>query len=279
MNAGHIPALPRPPGWLAAVFTMELRKILSYRADFWVRFLGSLAAQFGVAWFLWRAIYTMRGTETVGLFSFKGMMLYYILAPLTIGIVRGGEMGNISIEIYEGSLNRYLLYPVSFFRYKLSASLAHAFIAALQLALVMACFAWWVGIPPEFAPSPAAIGRGAITMLVATYLHFAMMSAVELTAFWADNVWSLSVILRFLTGLLGGAMIPLSLFPEWSHSLLYSLPFAYFAAFPVRVFLGLESAAAWQAGTAIMGIWGVVLTLIYAAVWERGKYRYTGVGI
>lgn len=271
---------PRGHGWwMTSVFTMELRKILSYRADFWVQFIGSLAAQFGVAWFLWKAIYTARTTDTVDLYSFKGMMLYYILAPLTMRIVRGGEMGHISEEIYEGTLNRYLLYPVSFFRYKLAANLAHSLVYALQFAIVLSCVAAWIGMPVEFAPSPASIARGIVTIMVASYLHFVMMSTVELTAFWADNVWSLNVILRFLTGLLGGAMIPLSLFPAWAMGVLYSLPFAYFVSFPVLTLLGLESGYAWTAGAAIMAIWAILLTLAYVAVWDRGKHRYTGVGI
>lgn len=253
--------------------------MLSYRMDFWAQFLGSLLAQFGVAWFLWKSIYASRHVDHVETFSFAGMMLYYIAAPLTAKTVQSSEIGDICEDIYSGGLNRYLVYPVSFFRYKLAASSASSFVFALQFALVLAAFALTVGIPAEFRITPLSLVAGAVSIALAAYVYFVMIATIELAAFWADNVWSLVVIVRFLTGLLGGAMLPLSLFPEWAQSTLYRLPFAYFIAFPVETILGIPSGLNWGLGMLVLTAWGVVMTLIYRAVWERGKHHYTGVGI
>ncbi|MCE9614706.1 MAG: ABC-2 family transporter protein [Lentisphaerae bacterium] len=258
---------------------MEIRKVLSYRMDFWSQFLGSLLAQFGVAWFLWQAIYTTRGVDHVGAFSFTGMMLYYLAAPLAARMVQGGEMGDISEEIYNGTLTRYLVYPVSFFRYKLAAATAYVCIFAAQFALVMTLFAFTIGIPSEFSLSPASVAGGLACLLVAAYLNFVLVATLELIAFWADNVWSLVVIMRFLTSLLGGAMLPLALFPDWAHALLYRMPFAYLIAFPVETLLGLTSPARWVSGMLVVTAWAVVCTLLYRLVWERGQHQYSGVGI
>ncbi len=268
----------RPP-WAVAVFSMELRRILTYRMDFWIQFVGSLLAQFGVAWFLWKAIYTHGDLNHVGPFSFSGMMLYYLAAPLVGKIIQSSEIGHMSEDIYSGTLNRYLLYPVSFFRYKLAAGMAQSAVFALQFMLVLAVVAAVAGVPEEFHLSAGGMLGAALAILLGGYLHFVMISAIELSAFWADNVWSLVVITRFLTGLLGGAMIPLALFPDWAVRSLHLLPFPYFVSFPVETLFGMQSPARWAAGMITMALWAVGGTLLYRALWRSGQLQYTGVGI
>lgn len=268
----------RPP-WAVAVFSMELRRILTYRMDFWIQFLGSLMAQFGVAWFLWKAIYAHGALDRVGPFSFGGMMLYYLAAPLVGKIIQSSEIGHISEDIYSGTLNRYLIYPVSFFRYKLAAGSAQSVVFALQFVLVLAVVAAVVGVPAEFHLSAAGTLAAGLAILLGAYLHFVMISTIELSAFWADNVWSLVVITRFLTGLLGGAMIPLALFPDWAVRSLHLTPFPYFVSFPIETLFGLISPARWAAGMVTMALWAAGGTLLYRALWRRGQLQYTGVGI
>ncbi len=265
--------------WLWAVYTMEVRKILSYRADFWIQFLGSVAAQLGVAYFLWKAIFDFRDVKQIQEFTFAGMMLYYLVAPLIGKAVQGAEMGTISQEIYEGSLNRYLVYPVSFFKYKLSSHASYMTIFLLQFAVAMLLFAFLIGVPRGFSVSLFSIIGSITAIILASYVYFVTIAGIEMVAFWADNVWSLVVVVRFATGLLGGAMIPLSLFPDWAHTTLQLLPFSYFISFPVRTFLGLNSVGAWMLGMAILSVWAVITTFLTSLVWTRGKYHYTGVGI
>ncbi len=265
--------------FLFSVFTMELRRILSYRVDFWIQFLGSIAAQLGVAYFLWRAIFDQRDIERIGEFSFPGLMLYYLLAPLIGRTIRGAEMGSISEEIYEGTLTRYLIYPVSFFRYKFASHLAYTSLFLAQAGAAMLLFGIFFGFPDDFVFSPTSLFVAIVSCVLATYLYFALIASIESVAFWADNVWSLVVIVRFATGLFGGAMIPLSLFPSWAQELLVFMPFAYFISFPVRTVLGLNAPEAWIRGLLVLIGWSCAATLVLGVVWNRGKYRYTGVGI
>jgi ABC-2 type transport system permease protein len=266
-------------GWVMSALTLELRKILSYRADFWLLFIGGLVAQFGVAWFLWASIFQQQQLERVGDFSFPALMLYYLAAPLMLRIVQGYEMGSVSGEIYEGALNRYLIYAGSYFRFKLTTSAAHSLVFVTQFILIMLTCILFFGLPEPFHISTTSVLQCICVALCAAYLHFVMAAAIELTAFWADNVWSLVVMMRFATGLLGGAMIPLSLFPEWAQGTMFLLPFAYFVAFPLRCLLGLETSASWMNGMTVVLFWSVIMTMVYAYVWGRGRYRYTGVGI
>lgn len=264
--------------WLVQVFSLELRKVLSYRVDFWVKFLGNLLTEVGVAYFLWRSVYSFTGAESIGGYRFSEMMFYYVMVPLVARAVSGPEMSFISREIYEGTLNRYLVYPISFFGYKYAAHLASAVIFLLQLVAVTGAAALVFEIGAERAGLwPMLSGMGAI--LAATLLYFAIASAFELVAFWADNTWSLLVMLKFVIGILGGGLLPLSLFPGWARALLEGLPFQYLYSFPIRCFMGEVSPASWLYGMGLIVVWAGVFAGIDRVIWRRGSLRYTGVGI
>jgi ABC-2 type transport system permease protein len=265
--------------WLVQVFSLEVRKILAYRVDFWTMFLGSLAAQFAIAWFLWSSIFSRTGAERMGEYTFGSMMLYYFLVPLISRAVQGNEMSGIAEEIYQGTLTRYLLYPLSFFGYKLTTHLAQASLFFLQSVLVLSLYSFFFAGPqsPELSLSGVVMALGALGGSL--FLYFCMDAMVELLAFWADNVWSLVVILRFATGLLGGGLLPLSLFPEGLRDSLYLLPFAYFVNFPIRCLMGAVAWQEWVRGMGVIGLWAVALFFGYRIVWLRGRYQYTGVGI
>jgi len=121
------------------------------------------------------------------------------------------------------------------------------------------------------------MGIGAI--VVANLLNFLITFPIQLIAFWADNVWSLMVMHRFASALLGGMLAPLAFFPESAQRALEALPFRYLFAFPVETLLGRVSPAEWAAGMAIAMGWCGVMAMIGRAVWRRGTLQYTGVGI
>src|SRR3989338_1936165 len=116
-------------------YALEIKKILSYRAEFWIGFLGNVLSQFGVAFFLWKAVFAARGTDTMLGYTFGGLMLYYLLVPLTERVVHGLEMGFMSGEIYEGGLSKYLVYPLSYFQIKYISHPARSTVFLLQLFL------------------------------------------------------------------------------------------------------------------------------------------------
>ena len=105
-------------GMIGTLFSMELRRVLAYRFDFWVQFVGTVVIQMTVAWFLWSAVFEAAGNRSVAGYNFDQIMFYYLLVPLIDRVNRGFDNFQLSREIYDGSLTRYLLYTVSFFWYK-----------------------------------------------------------------------------------------------------------------------------------------------------------------
>ncbi len=266
-------------GWALQLFGQELRKNFSYRADFFLNFFGTIGAQLVVAYFLWGAVFAARGASTLGGFGFSALMLYYVMVPLVDRMVRGEEMNFLSYEIYDGTLTRYLIYPVSLFAYKYVAHLAHGFLFTLQFLLALGVFFALFGMPPTREVTLASLAAGALATLAAGLLYFFMAIGLEMIAFWADNVWSILLILRFSIHFLGGGLIPLSFFPDWYRDVAVYLPFTYLIGFPVRCFLGEVGPGELAAGLGVICAWMLVFYTLAKLIWKRGILRYTGVGM
>ena len=151
--------------------------------------------------------------------------------------------------------------------------------AFIQVVLFGAWVPFVLGIPEgiRITPATAAMCLGALA--VANAVHFMSCLPFQLVAFWADNCWSLLVAHRIIASLLGGLLLPLSLFPAWSQSALAALPFKYMFAVPVDVLLGRVSPAEYVVGIAVAIAWCGIFAGISAAVWRRGTLQYTGVGM
>lgn len=265
--------------WIPQAWSLEVRQLLSYRADFWIDFAGSLVVQVVLAYFLWRAIFDFRGVEVIAGFTFESMMLYYVLVPLIEKITRGQEMGFLSREIYDGTLNRYLIYPVNLFAYKLVQHGAIATLALLQLIVVLAVGKLALGQPAGIELTLGNAVAGLAAAMLVGVLYFLLAGCLEMVAFWADNMWSLLIMLRFGIRLLGGGMIPLALFPAWSQPILDKLPFGYLLSFPVRTLMGQVGPAEYAGGLLVLLTWIAVFAAVTALIWRRGTLQYSGVGI
>jgi ABC-2 type transport system permease protein len=260
--------------------SVEARTRLSYRVDFWIDAAVGFLANFGLMYFLWAAMFRESGETRIGGYDFNGILFYYVAVILFGKIVRGPELqGAVSTDIYEGGLNRYLVFPTRYFAFKYAQNLGTLVAPFVQLVLFGVWFVLFLDTPSTGGITPLTVLMGLVSVLAANLLYFVMRFPLQCVAFWTDNVWSLSVALRFFAALLGGAMLPLSVFPIWARSGLDWLPFRFLYDFPVNVTLGRVSFTEWIAGLALALVWTAVIGWAARAVWRRGVYQYSGVGI
>ena len=271
------PAKQRWSHWSLAVFGVELRKVVAYRADFWINFLGNFSTEFVVAFFLWRAIFAS-GVQQIGGMTFEQMMLFYLMSPLLSNIMRGPEMHFISKEIYDGSLSRYIVYPVPFLRFKYVSHFCHGLIACLQGAALVGLYLAFFEVPADVNFSPLTFAAAVGTAMIAGVLYFAIAACLEMVAFWAENVWSLMVMLKFFILLMGGGMLPLAIYPAWAQNALSWTPFPWLIHFPIQVALGRVTGEQWVHGVGLLVFWTTCFSLVANWLWRRGSRESTGVG-
>jgi ABC-2 type transport system permease protein len=264
------------------LFGLEFKRAFAYRAEFWMGFLGNALSQLAVAYLLWSAVFGSTGATVMGGFTLRDIALYYLFIPLVERITMGAEMSHISGEIYDGTLNRYLVYPVSFFGFKYVTSLAQSLVYASQMGILAGgCLAIF-GVPPAFHFTAPGVILAILAIFMGTLLYFSLAACLEMIAFWADNVWSLMVLLKLVLHFLGGGLLPLVFFPSSIRAVLEFTPFPYLVSFPLRFLMqgpsGITAAEALR-GFTVMGAWILGLSLLAGLIWQRGTRRYAGVGI
>lgn len=262
-----------------SIFKMEVRSILAYRVSFWINFLGTCLGHLGLSYFLWSAIYQGTVGKIIGGMNFQMMILYSFLAPMTIKTIMGLQMLDISQDIYTGGLNKFIIYPVHYFQVKWIQQMTHTLSRLTQLLITFLLYLIVIKMPDGFHIKAINVFLFFINVLISSTLFFVMEALMELTAFWAENVWSLSVLLRFLLNFFGGAWLSLSLFPDWSQHMLTLLPFRGMIYTPVKLLMGEIGFSEWLQVQLISMTWILIITLVVVLVWRKGRLIYTGVGI
>lgn len=264
----------------AHAFSTEARKWMSYRADFWLTAVVGFFANFGVVYCLWRAIYQASPGASFGGYDFDGIVLYSVLAILLGRLVRGADrVADIAQDIYDGSLSRYIVYPTSYFGFKYAQHLGQLVPACAQLLLFGVVYGGFLPFPANVTIGVGSCAMAAVSVMLGNMLFYALSAPLQAVAFWADNVWSLVVMMRVSTALFGGAMLPLALFPEWGQRLLTWLPFRFLYDFPITVLMGKVPFEAWLQGSALGLAWVAAIAGLTRVVWRRGMLVYSGVGI
>lgn len=264
--------------WGPQVMSLEVRKILAYRAEFWVTFLGQTLIQIIIARALWTSVFQSQGRTEMEGFTLSTLTLYYLVAPVGSRILTGENMGFLSREIYDGTFTRYLLYPLSWFRYKWLTYFTYSLYYAAQLILLYVLFqsSFGDGISGE---GILRLLSGLGLFLLSSLVYFLLSTAVELIALWADNTWSLMVMLRFFSNFFGGALIPIAFFPGWAQKILSYTPFPNLVSLPARTILGMSTGPEITHGLTMIGLWGVLLYGLIRVIWAKGQRQYTGVGV
>ncbi len=262
------------------LISLEARKAMGYRAAWWFTTILQLVAALCVNYFTWIAVFSSQDKAEIGGFTLDEMIMYYVLMILSAKIVIGTEMGlGIANEIYDGSLTRYLIYPTHYLSYKYAQNLGALLPQGIQLVIFFTLFLTLSSHGSALDLSMLSILQGLVALMLASFLYYCISIPVLAVAFWADNVWSLTVMLRFVGGFLGGMMVPLSLFPHWAQQSLEFTPFRYVFAFPVQCLLGRVSTQEWLSGISLMSVWILIMIPIVKLVWNRAQRSFTGVGI
>lgn len=258
------------------IMSIEFRKILTYPWEFWFNFVGNVFIIVLISYFLWENIFSTQKIEVLGGMNLHELIIYYVIANLVNRILMGSSgTGNISQDIYKGQLNRYLVYPVSFLRFKFAGSVGHSLFYFLQLLLILG-IAILLNLV-KFTAGGLLMGLAIIWLSVITF--FLISAITEQIAFWADNVWSLAMATQFILSFCSGLMIPLQFFPVWGQKILNMLPFAHMVYWPIIFIQGKAGMAQFQMSAIILVGWSAILAVISKILWVRGQYRYTGVGI
>jgi ABC-2 type transport system permease protein len=133
------------------------------------------------------------------------------------------------------------------------------------IGLPLLGFGDWAWRPPASLEQAALF---LVSMVLVVTLSSAMVMLLNLIIVATLTDRGANTLVTPLTIVLSGNLIPLSLFPNWAHAILFLQPFAGVVDIPFRIYFGNLTGAGALAGLAVQASWSLALGL-GGAIWMR----------
>jgi len=260
------------------VFKLVWIERMSYRVNFCLEIASGIVSSLIVV-FLWLAIFKSSGRDIIGGYSLPEMVTYILGGGLiNTFILTTAENPETSQTILDGSLSDMLVRPISpywiWFIRDLGSKSFLFFLGLLGYLLVFLVFKQYL----VFSMGAGAVILFVLSMILAALLQFFLFEALSLLAFWLENTFGIRFIVRVIMEVVGGAIIPLSFFPEMLQKVFGFLPFPYLIYLPMRIYLNKIPTAQVPLELLREGLWILALAVLNLVVWKKGVRQYVAMG-
>ncbi len=241
-----------------AYFLGASRTSLAYRSNFWLQVVGILVLVGIQAW-LWRAI-TIAQPAAIDSGAATSVVVYVTVSRL-VGFVLPGQavIDLIATQVRSGAIIVELARPVPPMAMALANALGRSVVRLVFQVVPAGLLSALLFQIDLLASEHFVIFLASFT--VAYLMSFLISYLIGMTTLWTGNVWGVAELYGALTIVLGGSLIPLSLYPEGLRAVatylpfqgIYYVPVALFAGLPVRT-IDLVVQACWASVLLVTGV-------------------------
>ncbi len=226
---------------------------------------------------IWQAVYN--ANQQISTYSLQEMVTYSFLSFL-LNRISLSIHWNISYDIGTGEINNYLLLPFRYLHFRFLKSFGSRLIADTILSLpVFLGLAW---IYKKYLLAPSSLQHITLIFLLVLpltlFLNLFYTAIIGLTGFWTIEVTGLFYLIGSISKFLGGAMFPISAFPNSWQNVLKALPFRYLFAFPIDIYLGKIHPRQIGIGLIVQALWVLSFYIILKIIWHFGIRRHEAYG-
>lgn len=255
-------------------FKLKIKEGFQYRGALFLQLLFGFVPLIGYL-ILWHAIYIDR--SIVGGLTEKQMITYYLVSRSITVCITPNFQWEMSQDIREGNLVKFLTKPISYFYYRLITHLSTVItqfcLTLFPILLFFVIFSSYVIVPTWYQ-----LLLFIFFLIGAVILSFLLFYSMMLFAFFITEIASLSYTLDMVVQFFSGALLPLSLFPSYLKKIIEFTPFPYVSYFPVRVFLTSLSNHDYIYALLTIFIWVGILCCLIKLLWHIGLRRFAGNG-
>jgi ABC-2 type transport system permease protein len=239
----------------------------TYRLEVFTN-LGSLLVRVYLLRMLWTALYAQNAAPA-------GVPLHAILTYSAVALlmslvleVDGTRM--IREKIREGTIATDLMKPISlpfyFFSDGFGQTLFHALliVPALLLALLL------VRID---VPAPGVLAAFAVSFALGYCVNFLLNFLMNAIAFWTLETFAIQMMVRWISDLLSGQIVPLIFFPGVWQKVMLGLPFAAIYSTPLLIYVGTIGPQQYAAALLLQVVWLAVFAVAAAVMWRAARQR------
>lgn len=239
----------------------------TYRMEVFTE-IGSLVVRVYLLRSLWTALYA-QNIAPMGL-PLHSMITYATVALLMSLILEVDGTRQIREKVREGTIATDLMKPISLPMYFFSDGVGQTGLHALLVipSVLFALLLVRIDVPP--APVFLAFLLSfALGYLVNFFLNF-LMNAI---AFWTLETFAIQLIVRWVSDLLSGQIIPLSFFPGVLGKIVFALPFAAIYSTPLLIYVGIIRPQQYTAYFAAQALWLGLFAALSTLVWRAASRR------
>ena len=269
-------------GKYLAVFRITLMNNLAYIQDVAMNSIFMVVVIF-VFVALWKTTYSVTGQQALGGFTLQ-QTIWYLVMTETITMSSPRMTARIDAEVKGGDLAYNLNRPYNYIGFQYASFLGEAAVRFGVNLMAGGLVAWLsVGLPVGGAGAGAGgagqvvavvapVVASALAILGAVSLYFTNMMALGLLAFWVEDASAIFLVYERSMWILGGLLLPLSLFPEAIRRIAEVLPFRFIINGPAQLAVRFSAGDFWRVAVG-QSVWLVVTGAALALVYRAGVKR------
>jgi ABC-2 type transport system permease protein len=230
--------------------------------------IGSLVLRVYLLRSLWTALYSQNAMPMN--LPLHAMITYATVALLMSMILEVDGTRLIREKVREGTIATDLMKPISvplyFFSDGIGQTLLHAVLVVPSLLFALLL----VHID---VPGPATFGVFALSFLLGYGVNFFLNFLMNSIAFWTLETFAVQLIVRWVSDLLSGQIIPLTFFPGLLGQIVFALPFAAIYSTPLLIYVGVIPRSQWIAYLGVQLLWLGIFAILSTMVWRAASRR------
>ena len=256
---------------------LGLEKSLEYRIDFILSIFGS-AFPIIVQYFIWLSVYNNSSLSYIYGYTFEGMVSYIIFASIVSKFIAAGFEYEIGRDIKDGGLNKYIIKPISYFKYRISCFIGNKTVQFLLDGIILFISYIVLNRTMNVAIELTNVITFIIVIPICIVLNFLIFYAVSSMSFWTGEIWGIVIAIRMLVNILSGGVLPLDVFGDKINEIFKYMPFRYIIYFPINVLMGRVDAGEVRMGIIIQIVWIIIVYIIGKILWKIGIKKYVSTG-
>ncbi|NOW06645.1 ABC transporter permease [Clostridium beijerinckii] len=266
--------------WLEKYFKaigLGLQSAMEYRVNFIMSILSSIFPMI-IQIFLWIAVFKNSQSSVVYGYNYMQMLTYVVVAGIVSKLVATGVEWEISSDIKDEGLNKFITRPISYFSYRISCFLGEKFLQIIIINIILGIILIVMNIKLGLEIELKRVGIFLISIFLALILNLLLSLIISSFAFWITEAWAAFMILGLVVNVASGGVFPLDIFGQQVMRILELLPFKYIIYFPTNIINGKISFTEVGFGIYVQCIWIIFLFIFSKIIWNIGMKKYIAIG-
>jgi ABC-2 type transport system permease protein len=237
----------------------------TYRMEVFTN-VGSVLLRLYIMKSVWTALYAQNAAPA-GV-SLDAIITYTAVALLMSIILEIDGTRLIQTRVREGTIATDLMKPINLVLFFFSDGAGQTLLHALLIvpSLIIALFMVHIDVPP-----PATLAVFALSFLLGYVVNFLLNFTMNAVAFWTLETFAIQLMVRWVSDLLGGQIVPLIFFPAALQQVVLALPFAAIYSTPLLIYLGNIPPAQYGAALGLQALWIAVFAGVSALIWRAAQ--------